>query len=248
MAVSRYAQAASLGKSEMNEAVRKVSKRLHYPIEVMLVCVRWYAAYPSSLRQIEVMMAERAEVVDHKTIRRWSIKMTPVPAAVFRGRKRPVGTSRRMDETYIKVSGEWKYLYRAVDRAGPHGRLPAACAPRSRRSTFLLRTRHRPARRARENHDRQERRQHSSDGQCAHRLGRRHRDAAIAIPQQLHRTRSAGDQTRRATGARVQVVSFRCARAIMAGIETMHMIKKRQLDFVKDRTSSAANKFCSLAS
>ena len=43
----------------MIEALRKVIKRLHYPIEVMLVCVRWYAAYPLSLRHIEEMMAER---------------------------------------------------------------------------------------------------------------------------------------------------------------------------------------------
>ena len=102
----------------MNEAVRQVLKRLHYPIEVMLVCVRWYAAYPLSLRQIEEMMAERGVVVDHATIRRWSIKMLPVLAAVFRRRKRTVGASWRMDETYLKISGEWKYLYRAVDRAG----------------------------------------------------------------------------------------------------------------------------------
>ena len=83
----------------MNEAVRKVLKRLHYPIEVMLVCVRWYAAYPLSLRQIEEMMAERGLVVDHATIHRWSIKMMPALAAVFRRHKRPVGTSWRMRET-----------------------------------------------------------------------------------------------------------------------------------------------------
>ena len=44
--------------------------------------------------------------------------MVPVLAAVFRRRKHPVGKSWRMDETYIKVAGHWKYLYRAVDRAG----------------------------------------------------------------------------------------------------------------------------------
>ena len=42
----------------------------------------------------------------------------PILAVVFRRRKRPVGTSWRMDETYIKVAGHWKYLYRAVDREG----------------------------------------------------------------------------------------------------------------------------------
>src|ERR1035437_10097962 len=64
------------------------------------------------------MMQERGVFVDHTTVHRWAIKMLPVLAAVFRRRKRPVGLSWRMDETYIKVAGQWKYLYRAVDRAG----------------------------------------------------------------------------------------------------------------------------------
>ena len=102
----------------MIEALRKVVKRMHYPLEVMLVCVRGYGAYPLSLRHIEEMMAERSVFVDHATVHRWSIKILPVLAAVFRRRKRPVESSWRMDETYIKVCGQWKYLYRAVDRAG----------------------------------------------------------------------------------------------------------------------------------
>ena len=101
-----------------NSTLRRVIKRLHFPLEIMLVCVRWYAAYPLSLRHIEEMMAERGVVVDHATIHRWAIKILPVLAAVMRRRKRPVGKSWRMDETYIKVAGRWKYLYRAVDRAG----------------------------------------------------------------------------------------------------------------------------------
>ena len=103
---------------QMIQALRKVLKRMHYPLEVMLVCVRWYAAYPLSLRHIEEMMVERGVFVDHATIHRWSIKILPVLATVFLRRKRPVGSSWRMDETYIKVGGEWKDLYRAVDRDG----------------------------------------------------------------------------------------------------------------------------------
>ena len=82
-----------MDKGKMNEAVRKVLKRLHYPIEVMLVCVRWYAAYPLSLRQIEEMMVERGVVVDHATIHRWSIKMMPILAAVFRRRQRKASSA-----------------------------------------------------------------------------------------------------------------------------------------------------------
>ena len=90
----------------MIEELRMVIKRMHYPLEVMLVCVRWYAAYPLSLRHIEEMMAERGVFVDHATVHRWSIKILPVLAALFRRRLRPVGMSWRMDETYIKVRGQ----------------------------------------------------------------------------------------------------------------------------------------------
>jgi putative transposase len=64
------------------------------------------------------MMAERGVFVDHAPVHRWALKIVPVLAKVFRGRKRSVGKRWRMDETYIKVRGRWKYLYRAVDRDG----------------------------------------------------------------------------------------------------------------------------------
>ena len=105
-------------RAKMIEALSRVLQRMRYPLEVMLVCVRWYVAYPLSFRNIEEMMAERGVFVDHSTLHRWSIKVLPVLAAVFRRRKRPVGRSWRMDETYVKVGGQWKYLYRAVDRDG----------------------------------------------------------------------------------------------------------------------------------
>ena len=71
---------------------------------------------PLSLRHIEEMMAERGVCVDHATVHRWAMKILPVLAAALRRRKRPVGMSWRMDETYIKVAGQRKYLHRAVDR------------------------------------------------------------------------------------------------------------------------------------
>lgn len=93
----------------------------------MLTCVRWYLAYPLSLRHVEEMMQERGVFVDHSTVRRWTMKILSVLAVIFRWRKRDVGSSWRMDETYIKVAGQWKYLYRAV-RCSSSPVLPFALA------------------------------------------------------------------------------------------------------------------------
>jgi transposase-like protein len=102
----------------MIDALRKVFKRMHYPLEVMLTCVQWYVAYPLSLRHIEEMMWERGVSIDHATVQRWSLKILPVLAAAFQRHKRPGWPSWRMDETYVKVAGQWKYLCQPVDRDG----------------------------------------------------------------------------------------------------------------------------------
>ena len=80
-----------IDRTKMIEALRRVVQRMHYPLEVMLVCVRWYVTYPLSFRNMEEMMAERGVFVDHSSLHRWSMKMLPVLAAAFRRRKRPVG-------------------------------------------------------------------------------------------------------------------------------------------------------------
>jgi putative transposase len=93
-------------------------KGAHFPPEVILMGVRWYVAYPLSTRHVEELMAERGVDVDHSTINRWTIKYSPLLEEAFHRRKRPVWVSWRLDETYIKVKGQWRYLYRAVDKHG----------------------------------------------------------------------------------------------------------------------------------
>src|ERR671930_1751652 len=93
-------------------------KGAHFPPEVILMGVRWYLAYPLSTRHVEELMEERGVEVDHSTINRWVVKYSPLLEEAFHRRKRPVWTSWRMDETYIKVKGQWRYLYRAVDKHG----------------------------------------------------------------------------------------------------------------------------------
>ena len=90
----------------------------HFPSTVILMAIRWYVAYALSYRDIEELMAERGLEVDHSTVNRWVIRYSPELEDVFRKNKKPVGTSWRMDETYVKVQGEWMYQYRAVDKEG----------------------------------------------------------------------------------------------------------------------------------
>lgn len=82
------------------------------------MAVRWYVAYNLSYRDIEELMAERGVNVDHSTINRWVIQYSPELLEAFKTKKKSVNKSWRMDETYIKVKGEWNYLYRAVDKFG----------------------------------------------------------------------------------------------------------------------------------
>jgi transposase-like protein len=93
-------------------------KGAHFPQEIILTGVRWYLAYPLSTRHVAELMEERGVELDHATINRWVIKYSPQLEEAFHRRKRPVWVSWRMDETYIKVKGEWRYLYRAVDKHG----------------------------------------------------------------------------------------------------------------------------------
>jgi putative transposase len=93
-------------------------KDSHFEREVVLWGVRWYVAYPISYRQLEETMGERGVEDDHSSLNRWALKYAPLLDRAFRARKRRVGGSWRMDETYVRIRGQWKYLYRAVDRAG----------------------------------------------------------------------------------------------------------------------------------
>ena len=90
----------------------------HFPKDVILTTVRWYLRYKLSYRDVEELIGERGLKVDHSTVKHWVIKYAPLLAAVARRRKRAVGLSWRLDETYIKVAGGWKYYYRAVDKEG----------------------------------------------------------------------------------------------------------------------------------
>ena len=221
-------------------------KRLRFPLDVMLVCVRWYAAYPLSLRNLEEMMAERGVFVDHATVHRWVLKILPVLAAVFRQRKLSVGLSWRVDETYVRVGGQWKYLYRAVDKLG-------------QTVDFLLTARRDEAaarrffERAIDLHGVPEKITLDKSGaNKAAVLGLVADSGADIELRQSKYLNNIVEQDHRAIKRRVRPMmgfkAFASAVKIIAGIEVMHMIKKGQLRCPGGLAFSAADHFHSLAS
>jgi transposase-like protein len=85
---------------------------------LILLCVRWYLRHSLTSRDLEEIMAERGLSVDHVTIWRWVQRYAPVLNQRIRREIRRPNRSWRVDETYVKVAGNWAYLYRAVDSAG----------------------------------------------------------------------------------------------------------------------------------
>ena len=183
--------------------------------------------------------------MDHATVHRWALKILPILALVFRRRKRPVGTSWRMDEPYIKVAGQWKYLYRAVDKTGDtvdflltakrdkaaaqrylerainlHGLPQKITIDKSGANTAAIK---------------------SVNGDACLDIELRQSKYLNNIVEQNHRA------VKRITDPMLGFKSFSSAHKLISGIETMHMIKKGQLHCPSGQPMSTAGQFYSLA-
>ena len=93
-------------------------KRHRYPKAIILQAVYFKLRFTLSYRDVEELLEIRGVKVDHSTIQRWVFKFSPFVESNMNKRKNVVGNSWRMDETYIKVGGKDRYLYRAVDKQG----------------------------------------------------------------------------------------------------------------------------------
>src|SRR5258706_9582691 len=100
------------------EPLAALFKGRHFDQEIITLCVRWYVTYKLSYRDLREMMAERGIEVAHTTILRWVQRYVPAFEKRWGRYARSVGSSWRVDETYIKVKGHWVYLYRGVDKEG----------------------------------------------------------------------------------------------------------------------------------
>ena len=221
------------------------TKGLRFPLDIVLVCIRWYAAYPLSYRHLEEMMEERGVSVDHSSINRWAIRFLPVLEKAFRRHKHPVGASWRMDETYIKVKGVWKYLYRAVDKQGKTIDF-LLTAKRDKAAALRFFDKAMKASGAPEKVTMDK----SGANTAAMDAINARREPQIAI-RQVKYLNNIVEQDHRAikriTRPMLNFKSFPAARCVLAGIELMHMIRKGQFK-IKDGTAmSFADQFYALA-
>jgi transposase-like protein len=99
-------------------SAQNLFKGRHFDQEIIVLCVRWYLTFKLSSRDLVQMMAERGIVLAHTTILRWVQRYVPEFEKRWHPYALPVGDSWRVDETCLKVKGQWVYLYRAVDKEG----------------------------------------------------------------------------------------------------------------------------------
>ena len=229
-------------------------KGRHFDRSVILLCVRWYLAYSLSLRDLEEMMAERGVHVDHATIHRWTVHYAPLLLKQFNQRKRPVTGKWHVDETYIKVRGQWRYLYRAIDSNGDtvefwfseRRNLPAA----KRFLRKALKRHGRPERIVIDGSQTNREAILSCDAtsQLEDRSGRKLKPIRIRQSAYLN---NRVEQDHRAIKRRVRpmlgFISTTTARAILSGIEMVHMMRKGQAKYACNSKLSLSEQFELLA-
>jgi putative transposase len=220
-------------------------KGSHFEKEIILWGVRWYVAYPISYRQLEEMMQERGIAVDHSTLNRWVIKYAPECEKQCRWYKRPVGRSWRMDETSVRVKGEWKCLYRAVDKEGQTiDFLLTPQRDRAAAEAFLHKAIRAHGMPEKITIDR------SGSNTAAIKRYNRQQKTTIAIRPSKY-LNNIVEQDHRAVKRLVRPMlgfkSFWAARCTIAGMEVMHAIRKGQLVNAGEVYQTPAEQFYSLA-
>ncbi|EOO62010.1 transposase [Bacillus cereus VD196] len=203
----------------------------HYQPDIILFTVRWYLRYNLSFRDLVEMMEERGLSLAHTTIMRWIHQYGPELDKRIRRHLKQTNDSWRVDETYIKVKGQWMYLYRAVDSEG------------NTIDFYLSRTRNHKAskrffKKALRSFHASKPRAITVDKNPAYPIAitglkkEKKMPLGIQIRQikylnnSIERVRFIKKRTRSMLGFK----SFRTTTSILAGIEAIHMIKKEQVD------------------
>jgi putative transposase len=231
-----------------------VFKGRHFDRSVILLCVRWYLAYSLSLRDIEEMMAERGVSVDHATIHRWTVHFAPLLLEQFNRRKRAVTGKWHIDETYVKIRGQWRYLYRAIDSNGDtvefwlSERRNLTAAKRFLRKA--LKRHGRPERIVIDGSQTNKEAILLCDAESRLQDRSRRRLKPIRIRQSRYLNNRI-EQDHRAIKRRIRPMlgfnAMNSARVILGGIEMIHMMRKQQAIYARNPQPSLAEQFERLA-
>ena len=225
-------------------------KGRHFDKSVILLCVRWYLTYNLSLRNLKEMMAERGIAMDHSTVHRWVLHFSPILLERFNRKKHPVTRKWNLDETYVKVKGEWLYLYRSIDS---NGDTVEFLFSRNRD----LRAAKRFLRKALPRHGRPER--ITIDGsqtnrtaimQCDAESRLRQSGKPIVIRSSKYKNNTIEQDHRRVKRRIRSMLGFKseaAASITLAGIELVHMMRKLQGNFASTALLSLKQQFTALA-
>jgi transposase-like protein len=220
-------------------------KGRHFQKEMILQSVRWYLAYALSYRDIEEIMAERGFAIDHSNIQRWVVHFSPQLEKSFHQRKKRPGKRWRLDETYIKVKGQWKCFYRAVDKQGNTiDFLLTAKRDKKAALRFLSKSVDRNGKPGLINIDK------SGANKAAIKTYNEDHDRRIKI-RQCKYLNNIIEQDHRCVKRRVRAMlgfkNFHAAQKTLAGIELIHTLKKGQMRKTLGISVSPAEQFYALA-
>ncbi|HHK5599315.1 TPA: IS6 family transposase [Bacillus tropicus] len=207
-------------------------KGKHYQPDIILLTVRWYLRYNLSFRDLVEMMEERGLFLAHTTIMRWVHQYGPEFDKRIRRHLKQTNNSWRVDETYIKVKGQWMYLYRAVDSEG------------NTIDFHLSKTRdHRAAKRffkkALQSFHVSKPGVITVDKNPAYPIAieQLKKEKRIPIGTQIRRIKYLNnivEQDHRFIKKRIRSMlgfkSYKTSASILSGVEAMHMVKKEQID------------------
>jgi IS6 family transposase len=203
-------------------------KRRRFPVEIILLCVRWYCKYGISYRDLAEMMQERGVKVDPSTLFRWVQRYAPEIEKRVRRYQGHRSGSWRVDETYVRVGGKWTYLFRAVDK---HGRLIAFMLSDRRNTQAAYRFLRKAVKTMSENPPESI----TTDKLASHpRAIRRLQNEGLLPKEVMHRTSKYLNNIIEADhGALKRVIrptrgfqSMKTARATIKGFEVMRMIRR----------------------
>lgn len=231
---------------KVDSKLQKYFKGFCYSSHIIMVCLYMKFRFSLSYRDIEELCKLRGLTIDHATLQRWVIRFASLLEGRFRSRKKAVNASWRMDETYIKVNGQWTYLYRAVDKYGA----TIDFLLRKKRDKQAAKSFFKKAIKQHGKPDKINVDKSGANKAALDAINQSYDEGTKIIIRQNKYLNNMIEQDHRFIKKRTKLTlgfkSFHGARQTIKGIEILHMIKKGQLKNDNDNNKTIFEQFISL--